>query len=126
MATKRGAHLSASWVASGDLSALQYRGVVAGPSGNQVYSPGSGGGIGSPVGVLQNKPGDKQHAHVIYGGFTKFVTAQSVGIGAEIGMGTTGGGVVVTSGGWCLGYIVGAASSGGIAEMFVNIYRKGP
>lgn|SRR5512147_1193652 len=125
MAVIRGPHEGLSCVASGDLSAMQYKFVAKATDaqGVKVYVPASGGQC---EGVLQNKPKHTEHAAVTNQGHTKLYIASSLGNGTEIGVGSGGWGITATnSGQWRYGYLVTGADSGLIAEAFINPYRMG-
>ncbi len=119
MAEKRGGDFGASWVASGDLSAAQFRFVTF--SGKDVYLPTSGVIV---AGVLQDKPKDNDHAAVIGLGFTKIILASSLGGGAEIMAATSGFAALPTSGAWVGGFLLTAGDSGEITEAMLSPYRK--
>ena len=87
MAEIRGGNLGASFVASGDLSANQFK-LVAWSNYN-VYQPGSNAQC---VGVLQNKPKHGEHAAIVDLGHTKISLAGSLACGAFFQAGVGGGG----------------------------------
>lgn len=116
MAEKRGGDFGASWVASGDLSAAQYRFVRAGAN-DDVYLPTSGQLC---VGILQNKPQDNEHAAVCALGFAKVVVANSLDMNIEIMAGNNGFAVQASSGQWSHGMLLSAANSGLVAEVLLT------
>ncbi len=119
MAEKRGGDFGASWVASGDLSAAQFKFVTFG--GKDVYLPTSGVIM---AGVLQDKPKDNEHASVIGLGFTKITLESSLNAGIELMTGESGYATQATSGAWVGGILLTAADSGEITEMMMTPYRK--
>jgi len=120
MAEKRGGDLGASWVASGDLSAAQFK-FVTFSNGTDVYLPTSGVIM---AGVLQNKPKDNEHAAVIGLGFTKITLESSLDAGIELMAGESGYATQATSGSWVGGILLTAADSGLITEMMMTPYLK--
>ncbi len=79
MAEKRGEGFGSSWVASGDLSASQFKPVVM--LANNVVAQGN---ATLPIaGVLQNKPKNAEHASVVAFGYSKLYIAGSLGQGGE-------------------------------------------
>ena len=120
MAEVRGGNFGASWVASGDLSAAQWR--LVGFSGNNVFLPTSGVQC---AGVLMNKPKDNEHASVINPGYAKLILAGSLAQGAEFMTGNNGFATLAASGQWAHGWLVSAGNSGEIVEAIVGPgYRK--
>jgi len=119
MAEKRGGDLGASWVASGDLSAAQFKFVTF--SGKDVYLPTSGIIM---AGVLQNKPADNEHAAVIGLGFTKITLESSLAGGIELMAGESGYATQATSGSWVGGILLTAGDSGEITEAMLSLHLK--
>ena len=120
MAEKRGGDFGASFVASGDLSASQFR--LVGFSGNDCFLTTSGMQC---AGVLQNKPKDNEHAVVIGFGYTKLILAGSLASGDEYMAGNTGFATLAASGQWCHGWLLTAGDSGQIVEAVVQPgYKK--
>ena len=127
MSEKRGADFSSSWVASGDLSAAQWRVVLkgSGHNHNDVFLSGSGDYTNIPAGILQNKPKTGEHAGVINGGWSKVTLGGSLGSG-EFTSGVNGFPTAAGSSQWCVGIIYdGGTGSGQAVEAFINIHRTG-
>ena len=117
MAEVRGDIRGASWVASGDLSGSQFRCVVPGVN-NQVYLATSGS---AAIGILENKPRDKQHAAVTHGGPTKAFLSGSMNLNAPFMAGVGGGITLAASGYQALGWTMTNGSSGDIIDVFVTV-----
>lgn len=116
MAEKRGGDFGASWVASGDLSASQYR-LVRSTGTNDVFLPTSGQQC---VGILQNKPKNDEHAAVIGFGYTKLFLGGSLGALTEYMAGNNGAITAVVSGSWTHGFLLTAGNSGDVVEAVVG------
>jgi hypothetical protein len=115
MAEKRGGDFGPSAVASGDLSASQFRFVRF--INNDVLIPTSGAQC---LGVLQNKPRNREFAGVIGIGYTKLWAAQSMASGCEVMAGNLGTATIAASGQWTHGYFLGNVNSGDLGEAVVG------
>ena len=114
-----------SHVASGDLSAAQFRFVNGG--GVDVYLTVT---TGSPsYGVLQNKPRNDEHASVIRDGATKIGLGSSFGANTWLMNGANGWATIALSGQVTMGLLITGATSGGVGQMQLNqahIYGGNP
>lgn len=116
----RGGQIKASYVASGDLSAAQFR--LMNFTGTDVYLPVASGS--AVLGVLQNHPNNNQEATLVTLGHTRVVVAGSLAAGAVFMTNNTGYATLASSGQWCAGFLVTGADSGLVAEGVVSPFRS--
>jgi hypothetical protein len=127
MAEKKGGDIGSSWVASGDLSANQFRFVTnVGLNQNDFNVMLCGSGAFT-VGVQQNKPKNKEEPGVINCGWTKVFLAGSLAGGIEIQPGVGGGATAALSGGlvWAAGWLPCGGNSGEVVSAFIQIRKMG-
>lgn len=105
-------------VATGDLSALQYRVVDLFTTVHKVTVAGAAGGYG----VLLNKPRHGEHASVAIKGQTEVRVGAAVAIGADLTSAASGWAVTITSGASqrVIGRALTAAASGMLATVNLN------
>lgn len=115
MSEKRGGDFGPSAVASGDLSGMQFRFVRF--INNDVLIPTSGSQC---LGVLQNKPRNREFAGVIGIGYTKLWLGNSMGSGTEVMAGNLGYATIAASGQWTHGFLLTAGNSGDLGEAVVG------
>lgn len=95
-----------------DLSGAQYKAIVIG---------GTIAANDLAIGILQNKPsasGREATAGIL--GRSRYVAGAAVVAGARLSVTTAGFMITTTSGGSVQGRALGAVSSGGIGEAFIN------
>lgn len=76
-------------------------------------------------GLLQNKPRSGEDATLGVSGRSRYVAGAAVANGANLMATTSGYLITVTSGNIACGFALGAVSSGGIGEAFVNFANNG-
>lgn len=97
--------------AAGDLSALQFRGMVIDSNGRASQQTSAGGRID---GVLQNKPAAiDRSATLVKSGETKFVAGAAITRGADLAVDTSGRVVTAATGNRRVGVAMQAAGAAG-------------
>ena len=118
MAEITGGHFSTTKVASGNLDGSQFT-FVRQIGQDDILTIVTTGVL--PLGVLQDKPQNNEHGKVLTLGHSKVRVASSLGSNIFIMAGVSGFAVAAASGQVTCGRLITGATSGSLAEAFVNI-----